>query len=479
MQNKNSNLVKRLGLFTVLAIVVGAVIGSGIFKKPAVMASLLGSPELLIFVWVLAGVITLFGALSNAEVASIIPETGGQFIYFKKMYGNLSAYIYGWSILAVIQTASIASITYVFAEYTEYFFTLPRFSVEIEQAFRLYMPFVGWIYPLRDIGVKSLTIFTILFLSGVNYFGIKYGGIVADIMTVVKVVAILILVTFGFIYSGGSSANFVNDLPQYTGISYSTIGAVVLALSAAFWAYDGWNNITYISGEVKSPQKNIPIALIAGTAIVILVYILINLAYLYVLPINEMAGSKLVAADMADRAIGGMGGAIVAALVMISTFGTSNGTIMVSARVYYSMSKNNMFFKTIGDIHPKYNTPANALILQAVWSSVLVFSGSFDDLTDMLIFVSWIFYAFGALGLFILRKKMPDTPRPYKVPGYPWVPAIFVIFAFSFVILTLYEDINNYMTGKTEIINSSFGLILTLVGIPFYYYFKKKYGVKE
>jgi len=318
-----------------------------------------------------------------------------------------------------------------------------------------------------------------LFLSGVNYFGIKYGGIVADIMTVVKVVAILILVTFGFIYSGGSSANFVNDLPQYTGISYSTIGAVVLALSAAFWAYDGWNNITYISGEVKSPQKNIPIALIAGTAIVILVYILINLAYLYVLPINEMAGSKLVAADMADRAIGGMGGAIVAALVMISTFGTSNGTIMVSARVYYSMSKNNMFFKTIGDIHPKYNTPANALILQAVWSSVLVFSGSFDDLTDMLIFVSWIFYAFGALGLFILRKKMPDTPRPYKVPGYPWVPAIFVIFAFSFVILTLYEDINNYMTGKTEIINSSFGLILTLVGIPFYYYFKKKYGVKE
>jgi len=475
----NNKLVKQLGFFTVLMIVIGAVIGSGIFKKPALMASILGSPELLLIVWILAGIITLFGALSNAEVASMFPETGGQFIYFQKMYGNLTAYLYGWSILAVIQTASIASITYVFAEYTEYFIKLPRFAEEIENSFRLYMPFVGWIHPLRDIGVKLLTVSTILFLTGVNYFGIKYGGIVADIMTIIKILAILLLVIFAFIYSGGNFNNFTQDLSNYNGLSMGTFGAIVISFSAAFWAYDGWNNITYIAGEVKKPQKNIPMALIFGTIVVISIYILINLAYLYVLPIDEMANSKLVAADMANRSMGNIGGALIAALVMVSTFGTSNGTIMVSARVYYSMARNNMFFKKIGDIHPKYHTPANSLILQGIWASALVFSGSFDDLTDMLIFVSWIFYAFGALGLFVLRKKYPELNRNYKVPLYPIIPLIFVIFAFGFVFFTLYEDINNFLTGRTELINSTFGLVLSILGIPFYYYFKNKYKDKK
>ncbi len=476
---KNNGLSKSLGFATVLAIVIGAIIGSGIFKKPAVIANELGSPELTILVWVIAGLITLIGALSNAEVASMIPETGGQFVYFQKMYGNLFAYTYGWSLLAVIQTASIASITYVFAEYTEFFIHLPRFSPAIEESFKMYLPFVGWIFPLRDIGVKSLTVFTICFLSGINYLGIKYGGIIADIVTWLKVLVMLILIILAFTFSGGSTANFTTDLPTYQGINIGVFSAIILSLSAIFWAYDGWNNITYIAGEVKEPQKNIPKALIIGTIIVIIIYTAINLAYLYVLPIQEMAQSKLVAADLANKALGSIGGAIVAALVMVSTFGTSNGTIMVSSRVYYAMSKNGMFFNKIGEPHPKYHTPGNSLILQAVWSSLLVFSGSFDDLTDMLIFVSWIFYAFGALGVFVLRKKMPDTPRPYKVIGYPYLPAIFVIFAFGFVGFTLYEDINNFVTGKTEIINSTFGLFLTIIGIPLYYYFKKKNEVDK
>jgi APA family basic amino acid/polyamine antiporter len=474
MLKNNNTLVKQLGLFTVVAIAVGAVIGSGIFKKPALMAEHLGSPELLIFIWILAGFITLIGALSNAEVAGMIPETGGQYIYFQKMYGNLAAYIYGWAILAVIQTASIASITYVFSEYTEYFFKLPRFAKEIEESFSLYLPFIGSIFPLRDIGVKSLTIITICGLSAVNYLGIKYGGIVANLFTVAKVAAILILVAFGFMVGGGSVNNFVQDAPQYTGLGFGLMGAVVASLSAAFWAYDGWNNITYISGEVKNPQKSIPIALVLGTIIVISVYVLINLAYLYVMPLAEMAKSKLVAADVAQKAIGPIGASFVAALVMVSTFGTSNGTIMVSARIYFAMARQKMFFSPIGIAHPKFHTPGNALLLQAIWSSALVMTGSFDNLTDMLIFVSWIFYAFGAVGVFVLRKKMPDAHRPYKVPGYPWLPAIFVIFAFAFVVLTLYEDISNYMSGKTEIINSTFGLFLTAIGIPLYYYFKKK-----
>lgn len=469
---KSDKLLPQLGLFTTIAIVVGAVIGSGIFKKPAIMAGDLGSPELLLGVWVIAGILTLFGALSNAEVAGMITETGGQYVFFDKMYGSLTAYLYGWAILAVIQTGSIASITYVFAEYTEYFFVLPRFSPETETSFQLFMPFVGKFYPLKDFGVKSLTMFVIILLTFVNYLGVKYGGRVAEFFTTTKVLAMLILIIAGFMYAGGSTGNLTYDIHDFSYGELGMLGGVVAALSAAFWAFDGWNNVTYIAGEVKNPMKNIPKALIIGTLIIIGVYMLINLAYLYVLPMDVMAGSKLVAADVADKAIGMWGGGLVAALVMISTFGTSNGTIMVSARVYFAMSRRGMFFAPFGDVSQKYHTPANALALQAVWSCALVMSGSFDDLTDMLIFVSWIFYALGAYGVIVLRKKMPDTHRPYKVPFYPYIPLAFVLVASIYVVLTLYNDISNYMSGKSEIINSTFGLLLVVAGLPLYYYFK-------
>ena len=469
---KSDKLLPQLGLFTTIAIVVGAVIGSGIFKKPAIMAGDLGSPELLLGVWVIAGILTLFGALSNAEVAGMITETGGQYVFFDKMYGSLTAYLYGWAILAVIQTGSIASITYVFAEYTEYFFVLPRFSPETETSFQLFMPFVGKFYPLKDFGVKSLTMFVIILLTFVNYLGVKYGGRVAEFFTTTKVLAMLILIIAGFMYAGGSTGNLTYDIPDFSYGELGMLGGVVAALSAAFWAFDGWNNVTYIAGEVKNPMKNIPKALIIGTLIIIFVYMLINLAYLYVLPMDVMAGSKLVAADVADKAIGMWGGGLVAALVMISTFGTSNGTIMVSARVYFAMSRRGMFFAPFGDVSQKYHTPANALALQAVWSCALVMSGSFDDLTDMLIFVSWIFYALGAYGVIVLRKKMPDAHRPYKVPFYPYIPLAFVLVASIYVVLTLYNDISNYMSGKSEIINSTFGLLLVVAGLPLYYYFK-------
>lgn len=471
--NNNRGLLPQLGLFTTISIVVGAVIGSGIFKKPAFMAAHLGSPEWIIAIWVIAGVLTLFGALTNAEVASMFKETGGQYIYFREMYGELTSYLYGWSILAVIQTGSIASIAYVFSEYTQYFFQLPRFAPEIEKSIVVYLPFIGKLYPLMNIGVKSLTIFVIFSLSYVNYFGVKYGGHVANFFTTTKVLAMLILVGFGFAYGGGSFNNFTMNTPNFVAQG-GLFAGIIASLSAAFWAFDGWNNITYISGEIKNSQKNLPLALIIGTFIIIGVYVLINLAYMYVMPVEMMSKSSLVAADVAKFAIGPMGGGLIAALVMVSTFGTANGTIMVSARVYYAMAQKKMFFTQIGNSHPKFHTPANALLLQATWASVLVLSGSFDDLTDMLIFVSWIFYAMGAYGVFILRKKMKDEHRPYKVPGYPIIPLIFVIMASAFVIFTLYNDIENYRTGKTEIINSLFGVLLTLVGLPLYYYFKKK-----
>lgn len=474
MSNNNTKLLPQLGFKTTLAIVVGAVIGSGIFKKPAFMAAHLGSPEWLIGIWVIAGILTLFGALTNAEIASIITATGGQYIFFQKMYGDLVAYLYGWAIFAVIQTGSIASITYVFSEYTQFFIQLPRLSSEIEQSWRIFLPAIGYIYPLENLGVKLLTIFVITGLSTVNYFGVKFGGIVSATFTFMKVAAIMFLVFVCFSYNGGSIENFSKPSSAYLSGEISFFSGFMVALAGAFWAYDGWNNITYIAGEVRRPNRTIPMALAFGTLIIITVYVLINLAFIYVLPVEEMAKSTLVAADAAKVAIGAVGGAFVAAAVMVSTFGTANGTIMASARVYYAMANDNLFFKSIAKVHPKWHTPANSLMLQAIWASVLVLSGTFDILTDMLIFVSWIFYAAGAAGVFVLRRKYPDLDRPYKVWGYPWVPVIFIFFATIYVIFTLINDIQMFIDGRTQLINSVFGLFLCLLGLPLYYYFNKK-----
>lgn len=473
-KNNNEELVRGLGLVTTVAIVVGAVIGSGIFKKPTVMAQSLGSPELILLIWVIAGVITLFGALTNAEIASFISETGGQYKFFEAMYGQFFAWLYGWSMFIVVQCGSIASISYIFSDYFQFFVKLPHFSQEIEKSVRIALPFIGNIYPLEDFGTKSLTIFLIFLLTAINIRGVVLGGSVSAIFTFMKVAAILFLVLLAFGFSNGNIENFTKDSPEYLSGKINLFTGVMVSLSAAFWAFDGWNNITYIAGEVKNPRKNIPIGLGIGTLIVIVIYLIINLAYIYVLPIEKIAESKLVAADTASQVLGVFGGSFVAFAVMVSTFGTSNGTIMVSARLYYSMAREKLFFEKIGEINKRFKTPANSLILQAIWTSILVISGTFDILTDMLIFVSWFFYAMGALGVFILRKKMPDAKRLYKVTGYPVVPAIFVIFAFCFVIFTVFSDIQMFMQGKTQIINSIFGSALVLIGIPFYFYFMKK-----
>jgi APA family basic amino acid/polyamine antiporter len=474
-----------LGLITTVSIVVGGVIGSGIFKKPASMASQLGSPELLLGIWVLAGLLTLFGALTNAEIAGMITETGGQYAFFRTMYGEFTAYLYGWSMFSVVQTASIASITYIFADSVHSMYALPRLSPDLE-AWSLHLPFIGSIFPLKDIGIKLVTVAAILFLTIVNYRGVSLGGTVQVMFTTLKVLALLLIVGMAFLLGNGSIGHFTQDIVTTGGIStmpqdWSLISAMVMALSGAFWAYDGWNNITYIAGEVKNPSRTIPRGLFLGMIIIISVYVLINLAYLYVLPIDAMSQSSLVAVDVVkaifaniNPGLASFASGFIAIAIMISTFGASNGTILVSSRVYYAMSKQGLFFSSIGKVHPIFKTPGNALIIQGIWSSILVFSGTFDTLTDMLIFVSWIFYAMGAFGVFVLRKKMPDHPRPYRVLGYPYIPAIFVIFAIGFVGYTLYNDIIMYQAGTMPIINSVFGLALVALGIPFYLYFRKQ-----
>jgi len=457
--------------------VVGGVIGSGIFRKPGVMAAQVGSPELLLGIWLLAGVLTLFGALTTAEIASMIPETGGQYVYFERMYGPFFAFLYGWAIFAIMQCGSIAAITYVFAEYATQFVRLPEFPAAIA-GWYFHVPFVGDVTPLKEIGTKGLAAALIVLLTAVNYVGVRFGGLVQNVFTIAKVAAMLLLVVVAFcLPTGGAVANLTTDSVHIRLSGLTLVAGIAAALQGAFWAYDGWNKLTYIAGEVKQPQRNIPLGLLWGMLMVTGVYVLITVAYAYVLPIDEMAQSKLVAADVAERCFAG-GGRWIAAAVMISTFGTANATILATARLYFSMASMDYFPRRLAAVHPRFHTPAAALVVQAVWSALLLLSGTFDTLTDTLIFVSWIFYALGAYGVFVLRRKMPDAPRPYKVPAYPLIPWIFVIFSVLYLGFTIYNDVIGYQAavaaGKPALINSAFGTALTLIGAPIYFFYRAR-----
>lgn len=442
--------------------------------KPAVMATQLGSPELLLMVWVGAGVITLFGALSNAEVAAMIPETGGQFVFFKVMYGDFFAFLYGWAAFAVFNTAGNASIAYVLGTYTEYFITLPRFAPDVEQSVSFTIPLIGTIFPLQNFGVKAVTILVVIGLTFINYRSTRSGGNIQVVFTILKILAMAMIV-FGLLFSGeGNWSNLYEDSSVIRPEGWAFLAALVAATSGAFWGYDGWNNITFVAGEIKDPQRNIPKSLLLGLLICICTYGLITLAYEYVLPIDKVASSQMVASDAAAVVMGAAGGGIIAFMVIVSTFGTTNGNILATARVTFAMAQDKQFFAFAGKVHPRFKTPGNALWIQGVWTSLLVVSGSFDMLTDMLIFVSWFFYGMSALGVFVLRYKMPDRERPYRVWGYPVVPGIFVVFTFSFLVTTLVTDIYLFQTGKTVLINSLLGVLLTALGVPLYWYFKSR-----
>ena len=335
-------------------------------------------------------------------------------------------------ILSVLQTGGQAAIAYVFAEYLGYFIKFPQFSESIS-SFHFYIPVVGNIYPLVNFGTKAVAILAIAFLNIVNYFGVIFGGVVQTIVTFIKIATIAILAVLLFSFGSGSLSNIYTGFQIPSVVSNNLIAIMGLALAGAFWAYDGWNNVTFVAGEIKNPQHNVPRALIFGTLIVMALYIIVNLAFLYVLPVDVMAKSPLVAASAAHVIFGNRGADIISIAVIISTFGSLNGSILSTARVPFAMARDKLFFKKLGEIHPKYGTPHTALLVQGLWASMLVLSGSFDTITNYVIFASWLFYGLGTFGVFVLRKKMPDAHRPYKVWGYPYLPAIFVVFSFLFL----------------------------------------------
>jgi APA family basic amino acid/polyamine antiporter len=442
--------------------------------KPATMAGQVGSPVLLILVWVVAGVISLFGAMVFAELGSSFPESGGEYVYLEKMFGGAIAFLYGWSTIAVINTAAIAAIAYVFANYLGFFIPMPHFDTATELSLKIHVPYIADIYPLQNAGVKLVAMFIILFLGMINYCSVKYGNAIQLIATIVKTLAILMLV-FGILFSGaGQTSNLVTDSKNMPGGFWKLFLGFMSATTGAFAAYDGWVNINMVAGEIKQPQQNISRSLVIGLCSCILIYSLVNLAYLYTLPIDKMAASGMVASDATAVVLGSGGAGIIALLIMISALGATNINLLTNARVVFAMGQDGTFFRWSGNVHPRFQTPGNAVVIMTVLSMLFVISGSFDVLADMFVFMSWVFYLLNVIGFFILRRRMPLLERPYKVNGYPWVPLLFILFTLFYLGSTLYNDITNYSAGKTPMINSVIGLLLTLAGIPLYIYFKRK-----
>lgn len=470
-------LLPALGFFSATMLVAGCVIGSGIFRKPGVMAAQIGSPVVLLGIWVVAGVVSILGAMSNAELASMMPRTGGQYVFLRRAYGPFVAFLYGWALLAVIQSGAIAALTYVFAEYSTRLYPLPEASASLA-AFAIHVPLIGDVTPWRDLGVKALATVVIFTLTTVNYLGVRFGGAVQNVFSLGKMAAMVGLVLAVLFAPGvGDLRNLhvSSTLITPTGLAWWL--AVAGAIQGAFWAYDGWHNVTFIGGELKNPQRDLPRSLIVGILLVASLYVLMSGIYTYVLPIDTMAQSKLVAADVAERVMAG-GGKWIAVAVMLSTFGAANAVILTSARVYFSMSRDGLLPSLLGRAHPRYHSPAAALVLQASWGVVLLFSGTFDTLTDTLIFVSWFFYAANAAAVIVLRRREPDVPRPFRVPGYPWVPLAFVAFGLVYLVLTLVNDIGAYRqavaAGKPALLNCALGLVLVLSGAPVYLYYRRR-----
>ncbi len=455
-------LVRTLGLGYVVIFVVANIIGSGVYKKIAPMAAELHSSVWILMAWIVGGIITLFGALSNAEVAGLLADTGGDFVYFKKIYNRFFAFIYGWSLFTVIQTATISSLAYVFAQSLNSIVPIPEVFPSLQ-----HFSIGGVFFPFQDFGVKLTAIVLILLLTGLNITGLKSGAGASKAILLMVFTGLLVIVFFGLSHSGVKPANFmdVSDLTRGT----VTLSSFYTAMLAAFWAYQGWVSVGFIGGEVKNPTKNIPKGIVMGVFVIIFIYLLVNVTYLTLLSIPQLeqihAAGNQIAAVEAVRSFWGAGGVLfISLLILLTTLGCTNASILTGARPYFAMANERLFFPSIGKLN-KANVPSNSLLWQGVWASVLVLSGTFDQLTDMIIFAVFIFYGATSLGVFILRRKMPDAVRPYKVWGYPVVPAIFILFCIGLIF-------NTIIARPRE---AAIGMTLILAGIPVYLYLQRKY----
>jgi APA family basic amino acid/polyamine antiporter len=452
--DSKTGLRRSLGFWTAFAVVVGTVIGSGIFLVPSNMIRAVGSPGMVFVVWVFGGVLTMFGALSYAELSAAMPEAGGEYVYLTAAYGPLSGFLLGWTYTAVGFTASIAAKGAALFTYLGDFF--PGLNRVV----------YTWAFPIGpqggplEIHIGQLLGIVVIFgIASVNYVGVRAGGGVQVFTTTLKILLIAGIIVVGLASGKGDPANLHSAMPANPG----GVAGFFAALVAALWAYDGWNYAGMIGGEVERPGRTLPRVLILGTGAVIGIYLLTNLAYFYLMSATEVSSSPRVAADAMRRAVGPGGGAMVSIAAIISIFASLNGSFLAGTRVPYAMARGGYFFPAMGRVHPKFHTPGASVILFAVWSSLLLLSGRFEDLYSMVIFTEWIFYGMTAAAVLVLRRKHPAMNRPYKVLGYPLVPILFVLVSIALLYSTL-------MTSPRE---SGIGLALIVAGLPFYYHWKR------
>jgi APA family basic amino acid/polyamine antiporter len=448
------SLQRVLGLPSAISIVIGTVIGSGVFLVPSSMIRSLGSVETLFVVWIVAGLLSLFGALTYAELAAAMPEAGGEYVYLSEAYGPFWGFLYGWTQFWVAKSGSIATLAAGFYTY------LTAFVPALGLTFCTLPLHIGPHGSLLQFHYGQLVaIALILILGAINYVGVRSGGNLQVLVTTLKMLLIAAVIVVGLCFSQGTIAHLHQHVSSVGGIA-----GFFAAMVSALWAYDGWNNVSMVSSEVREPQRNLPRALIGGTLVVIFTYLLINAAYFYVLTPGEVATSHRVAADMMAHAFGAPAAIFVTVAVLISIFAALNGSILSGARVPYAMARDGLFFRSAAVVHPIYKTPGNAMLLLCLWSCVVVLSGWFDDLYNFVIFGSWILYGMTAFSVIVLRKRKPNLVRPYRVLGYPYVPVLFVCVAAM-------------LLGSTALSRpreSLMGLSLMGLGIPAYFWWKKK-----
>jgi len=458
-RDEKPGLVRALTLTHAVSLVVGIIIGTGIFLVPADMARSTGSFALVMLAWVVGGLLSLFGALSYAELSSAMPEAGGEYVYLRRAYGPLVGYLWGWSGFILARSGSMATIASGFAIFASFFF--PALGGQLAY---FGLPAGEHQVTVLDIhGTTLLAIVAIWALTLVNYTGVRTGGRVQSFLTVLKVAVILGLTASAFAIGRGTSAKAPPLLPDHFG-GATWAGFFGGAMVAALWAYDGWNNLPMVGSEVARPEKNLPRALIYGTLAVGLIYILTNLAYFYILPLGAIAASQNVAAAVATEILGRYGAAVVILGAIISSLATLNGSILTAARIPYAMARDGLFFRRLADVHPRYRTPSTSLFIFAGLASALALTGGFQQLYTLVIFGEWLFYALTTAGVFLLRRKEPNLPRPYRTWGYPWVPAIFLLMASVLLVYTFRQNLRE----------SVLGLGLILVGLPLYWFWRRR-----
>ncbi len=461
MNTKKLN--KSLGMRLVVVVVIGNIIGSGVYKKVAPMAATLHSSGWVLVCWLLGGIITLFGALSNAEVAGLLADTGGEYAYYKKIYNRFFAFMFGWSLFTVIQTAAVSSLAYVFAQSLDSILHLPAVLPCLSG-----VNVGGFLEPFANLNVKLTAIALIIVLSWLNTLGIRTGAGVSTGILLLVFGGIAIIVVAG-ISSGQGHLSTAIDF-HTTDHNPVTISAIFTAMLSAFWAYQGWASIGFVGGEIQDARRVIPRGIVTGVCIIIALYLAVNSIYLSILSIPTLehiyqSGNQIAAIEAVKMFWGTGGGVFISVLILITTLGCTNATILSSSRPTYAMAREGMFFKKAARLNNAH-VPGNSLWMHCAWSCLLVLSGSFDQLTDMVIFAVFIYYGATTLGVFILRIKMPDANRPYKVWGYPFVPAIVVIFCAGLLFNTIFTKPREALIGT----------ILMLTGVPFYFWFRKSHA---